>query len=59
MVSNFEPKHDDLEFQFESIVSNEYAKAGVLKCPGINSDTYANIGILRVIEKHSVKQLFP
>ncbi len=59
MVSYFEPKHDDLEFRFESIVSNEYAKAGELKCSGINSNTYVNIGISRVIEKHGVKQLFP
>jgi hypothetical protein len=59
MVSDFESKHDDLEFQFESIVSNEYAKAGELKCPGINSNTYVNIGILKVIEKDGVKQLFP
>ncbi len=59
MVSDFESKHDDLEFQFESIVSNEYAKAGALQCPGINSNTYVNIEISKVIEKHGVKQLFP
>jgi hypothetical protein len=59
MVSDFESKHDDLEFLFESIVSNEYAKAGELKCTVINSTTYVNIGFLRASGKDGVKQLFP